>query len=108
MLSALDEFVSGSCSLSIYIYRLLLGHPAENVIYKCLLPRNLTAPNLPPLNESQEYAVKNALQRYICLIQVSLSINERKNLIHCFVRGRDVFIVETLKLLVLCPSTKVN
>ena len=56
--------------MSSYIYHRLLGHEAEDVMFRTHLSlRHFTAPNLPDLNKSQVYAVRHALQRPLSLIQ---------------------------------------
>ena len=46
-----------------------MGNNVEDVLFKCHLPRQFSAPNLPELNKSQVYAVRHALQRPLSLIQ---------------------------------------
>lgn len=69
--AALRNFATNQDAVAPLIYRLLLGHPqVEEVLLKrCKLPKQLSAPNLPTLNNSQQYALKHALQRPLSLIQ---------------------------------------
>lgn len=69
MQAALRKFAMEESSVSGYIYHKLLGHEIEDVIMRCGLPKQFSAPNLPDLNRSQVYAVKHALQRPLSLIQ---------------------------------------
>ncbi|XP_026750025.2 regulator of nonsense transcripts 1 [Galleria mellonella] len=66
---ALRKFAVDDSSVSGYIYRRLLGHEVEEVLFRVHLPKHFSAPNLPDLNRSQVYAVKHALQRPLSLIQ---------------------------------------
>ena len=62
---ALDE-----TSVSGYIYHLLLGHDVEpKPLTNVVLPKKMSAPNLPPLNHSQEAAARSVLTRPLSLIQ---------------------------------------
>jgi len=69
MQAALKRFAVDDQSVSTYIYHRLLGNDVEDVVFRCHLPRQFTAPNLPELNKSQVYAVRHALQRPLSLIQ---------------------------------------
>jgi len=69
MQAALRKFAVDENSVSGYIYHKLLGHEIEDVIMRCTLPKQFSAPHLPELNRSQLYAVKHAVQRPLSLIQ---------------------------------------
>jgi regulator of nonsense transcripts 1 len=69
MQGALRKFAMDESSVSGYIYHKLLGHEIEDVVMRCSLPKQFSAPNLPELNRSQVYAVKHAVQRPLSLIQ---------------------------------------
>ncbi|XP_076041581.1 upf1 RNA helicase isoform X2 [Oratosquilla oratoria] len=71
MQAALKKFAVDDSSVSPYIYHRLLGHvETDDVIFRYIhLPKQLSAPNLPLLNNSQQYALKHALQRPLSLIQ---------------------------------------
>lgn len=69
MQNALKKFAVEDQSVSSYIYHRLLGHELEEVLFRCQLPKQFSAPNLPELNRSQVFAIKSALQRPLSLIQ---------------------------------------
>ncbi|XP_018024083.1 regulator of nonsense transcripts 1-like isoform X2 [Hyalella azteca] len=71
MKQALRKFSLDNTAVSAYIYHRLLGHlETEEVLLKhCKMPKTLSAPNLPTLNNSQQFALKHALQRPLSLIQ---------------------------------------
>jgi regulator of nonsense transcripts 1 len=72
MQNALKVFAIDDTSVTGYIYHKLLGHPVEEqLIANPKLPDkdDVTAPGLPPLNESQVQAVAAVLQRPMSLIQ---------------------------------------
>ncbi|XP_054159255.1 regulator of nonsense transcripts 1-like isoform X2 [Oppia nitens] len=69
MQGALRKFAMDELSVSGYIYHKLLGHEIEDVVMRCSLPKQFSAPNLPELNRSQVYAVKHSVQRPLSLIQ---------------------------------------
>ncbi|XP_028967713.1 regulator of nonsense transcripts 1 [Galendromus occidentalis] len=69
MQAALRKFAVDEASVSAYIYHRLLGHDVEDIVLRCQLPKQFSAPNLPELNRSQVYAVRHALQRPLSLIQ---------------------------------------
>lgn len=71
MQAALRKFAVDDSSVSPYIYHRLLGHvEVDELIFRHIhLPKQLSAPNLPTLNNSQQYALKHALQRPLSLIQ---------------------------------------
>ncbi|CAG0894471.1 unnamed protein product [Darwinula stevensoni] len=69
MQAALRKFAVDDSSVSGYIYHKLLGHEVEDVVFRSHLPKHFSAPNLPDLNRSQVYAVKQSLQRPLSLIQ---------------------------------------
>lgn len=50
---ALRKFAVDESSVSGYIYRRLLGHEVEEVLFRVHLPKHFSAPNLPDLNRSQ-------------------------------------------------------
>lgn len=50
---ALRKFAVDDSSVSGYIYRRLLGHEVEEVLFRVHLPKHFSAPNLPDLNRSQ-------------------------------------------------------
>jgi regulator of nonsense transcripts 1 len=70
MQSALRSFAMESHSVSGYLYHRLLGN--DNVkqpkVY-AQVPRQLKAPGLPPLNPSQEDALRDVLRKPLSLIQ---------------------------------------
>ena len=56
-----------------YLFHLILGHDVEpQTIRDTSLPADLSAPNIPMLNQSQIAAVKSVLQKPLSLIQVIL------------------------------------
>lgn len=57
---ALRKFAVDDSSVSGYIYRRLLGHEVEEVLFRVHLPKHFSAPNLPDLNRSQV----NTSQKY--------------------------------------------
>ena len=67
--AAMKAFALDETSVSGYIYHLLLGHDVEPKPLAVTLPKKLSAPNLPPLNHSQESAARAVLQRPLSLIQ---------------------------------------
>ena len=69
MQNALKTFAVDDTSVSGYLYHRLLGHNVEQQVLKTQIPSNLSAPNLPPLNESQISAVKRVLEQPLSLIQ---------------------------------------
>jgi len=69
MQSAMRTFAVDDTSVSGYVYHRLLGHEIEPQTIRVNLPQSFTAPNLPPLNHSQVYAVRKALQTPLQLIQ---------------------------------------
>lgn len=70
MQSALRKFAMDETSVNSFIYHKLLGHDMED---KNTRSSNTTklylAPNLPELNKSQMFAVKQSVQRSLTLIQ---------------------------------------
>lgn len=52
-----------------YFMQIILGKPGEPPLIRVKLPRDLSAPNLPPLNHYQVEAVKKALQSPFIMIQ---------------------------------------
>ena len=70
MQNALKIFAVDENCVSNYIYRKLLGQDVEPQPMKStILPKRVSAPNLPDLNHSQASAVKSALQKQLSLIQ---------------------------------------
>lgn len=53
MQQALRKFALDDSSVSGYIYRRLLGHEVDEVLFRVHLPKHFSAPNLPDLNRSQ-------------------------------------------------------
>lgn len=54
---ALRKFAVDDSSVSGYIYRRLLGHEVEEVLFRVHLPKHFSAPNLPDLNRSQVWII---------------------------------------------------
>lgn len=50
MQAALRKFAVDEASVSTYIYHRLLGHDVEDIVLRCQLPKQFSAPNLPELN----------------------------------------------------------
>lgn len=76
MRKALHEFATNNSCVSSYIYHKLLGHqtPAEPVYFESdphadFKLAKYSADNLPELNRSQAFAVKQTLERTLSLIQ---------------------------------------
>lgn len=46
-----------------------MGHDVNDIKFKINLPKRLETPGLPPLNHSQEEAVRNSLLHPLSLIQ---------------------------------------
>jgi hypothetical protein len=69
MQKALKTFAVDPDCVSSYIYHRLLGHDVESETIRSILPKRITAPNLPELNHSQVNAVKSVLQKPLSLIQ---------------------------------------
>lgn len=68
--AAMKAFALDETSVSGYIYHLLLGHDVEpKPLTNVVLPKKMSAPNLPPLNHSQEAAARSVLTRPLSLIQ---------------------------------------
>jgi regulator of nonsense transcripts 1 len=68
---ALKTFATDETSVSSVIYHLLLGKHLETYLsaqLKVKLPTSFAVPNLPPLNHSQQYAVKKALAMPLSII----------------------------------------
>jgi len=53
MLHAMKRFAEDERAVSSFIYHRLLGHEAEDHIFKCNFPKNFSGKNLPELNRSQ-------------------------------------------------------
>jgi regulator of nonsense transcripts 1 len=69
MQRALKTFAVDEYSVTGYLYHLLLGHDVEPQSISVKMPREMHARGLPPLNPSQEAAVKAALTNPLTLIQ---------------------------------------
>ncbi len=69
MQNALKTFAVDDTSVSGYLYHRILGHNVEQQVLKTSVPSELSAPNLPPLNNSQVTAVKKVLEQPLSLIQ---------------------------------------
>ncbi|CAI4225896.1 unnamed protein product [Auanema sp. JU1783] len=69
MQSALHKLATDQHSVSSYIYRKLLGHDVDEILFRVTQPKRLSAPGLPELNHSQMNAVKTVLTRPLSLIQ---------------------------------------
>eukprot|EP00227_Mantoniella_beaufortii_P010412 CAMPEP_0197594112 /NCGR_PEP_ID=MMETSP1326-20131121/19759_1 /TAXON_ID=1155430 /ORGANISM="Genus nov. species nov., Strain RCC2288" /LENGTH=1013 /DNA_ID=CAMNT_0043160221 /DNA_START=77 /DNA_END=3114 /DNA_ORIENTATION=+ len=69
MQAAMKAFALDETSVSGYLYHLLLGHEVEPQVLKAIIPKKMSAPNLPELNHSQIQAVRAVLQRPLSLIQ---------------------------------------
>ena len=69
MQNALKTLAVDETCMSNYIYRKLLGQEVDLQPIKSLVPKRVSAPNLPELNHSQVGAVKSALQKQLSLIQ---------------------------------------
>ncbi|XP_065222847.1 regulator of nonsense transcripts 1-like [Planococcus citri] len=68
MQQALRKFADDDTSSSASIYYGLLGHDVDDVLFRSHDSEDYSAPNLPELNPSQKYAVKQAIQRHLSLI----------------------------------------
>jgi regulator of nonsense transcripts 1 len=70
MQNALKTFAIDDSSVSGYIYHSLLGHAVEEAtLDNVTMPKDLDAPGLPQLNDSQKNVLENVLQRPFSLIQ---------------------------------------
>ncbi|KNC52601.1 DNA-binding protein SMUBP-2 [Thecamonas trahens ATCC 50062] len=69
MKTALSAFATDEASVAGVIYHRLLGHDVKTMALAAVLPDDLSAPGLPPLNESQVAAVRSALTAPLSLIQ---------------------------------------
>ena len=72
MQDAMKTFALDSTSISDYLYNKILGLEIINendVKFNINLPNDLSIPNMPSLNDSQLFAVKNAIQSPFTLIQ---------------------------------------
>lgn len=69
MQRAMKKFLIDEYSVTGYLFHKLLGHEIEAQEIRASLPRDLSAPNLPPLNPSQQRAVQDVLQKPLSLIQ---------------------------------------
>jgi regulator of nonsense transcripts 1 len=73
---AMKTFAIDEQSVSGFIYHRLMGHENTNNnstgfegMIRTILPKRVSAPNLPDLNHSQIFAVKSVLQKPLSLIQ---------------------------------------
>ncbi|KAL7005337.1 ATP-dependent RNA helicase [Cystobasidiomycetes sp. EMM_F5] len=67
---AMKTFAVDEQSVSGYIYHKFMGHDAAPPqVLRTVMPKRMSAPNLPDLNHSQMYAVKSVLQKPLSLIQ---------------------------------------
>ncbi|XP_065216134.1 regulator of nonsense transcripts 1-like isoform X2 [Planococcus citri] len=69
MQQAMKKFAIDDASVSPYIFYRLLGHDIDDVVFRSHTSKHYSAPNLPELNSSQKYAVKQAIQRPLSLIK---------------------------------------
>lgn len=70
MRTAMKTMATEETSLSACLYHSLLGHPIhEPTVFRVRTPKELQAPNLAPLNHSQQQAVTSVLRRPLSLIQ---------------------------------------
>ncbi|KAM0792340.1 ATP-dependent helicase NAM7 [Microbotryomycetes sp. NB124-2] len=70
MQQAMKTFAIDEQSVSGYIYHKLMGHEAAPPqVLRTALPKRMSAPNMPDLNNSQITAVKSVLQKPLSLIQ---------------------------------------
>jgi regulator of nonsense transcripts 1 len=66
---AMKTFAVNEQSVSGFLYHKLLGHNPQPQALKTQMPKKMSAPNLPELNMSQVFAVRNVLQKPLSLIQ---------------------------------------
>ena len=70
MKAALQQFAVDDTSVSGYLFHRILGHEVHPQVVKTgIIPDDLSAPNLPQLNESQKIAVRSVLEAPLSLIQ---------------------------------------
>jgi regulator of nonsense transcripts 1 len=69
MQNALQTLAVDETAVDKYIFERLMGHHADPVPLKTVIPKRVTAPNLPELNHSQVTAIKSVLQKPLSLIQ---------------------------------------
>ncbi|KAI6193499.1 Regulator of nonsense transcripts 1 [Aphelenchoides besseyi] len=69
MHDALLRLANRKSCVSQYIYHKLMGHDVNDIRFQLNLPKKLETPGLPPLNHSQEEAVRHALLQPLSLIQ---------------------------------------
>lgn len=69
MQNAMKMFAVSVSAVSIYLYHKLLGREIEDQATKVPLPKQLSVPNLPKLNQSQMNAIRTVLQKPLGLIQ---------------------------------------
>ncbi|CAD5209734.1 unnamed protein product [Bursaphelenchus xylophilus] len=69
MKDALMRLANRKSCVSQFIYHKLMGHDVNDIKFQINLPRRLETPGLPPLNHSQEEAVRTALVQPLTLIQ---------------------------------------
>ena len=68
--SAVETFANDENSVSTKINNLLLRYKVTETQAEFSIPNLIVVPGLPILNDSQVFAVKNALRRDLTLIQV--------------------------------------
>lgn len=70
MYAAMRQFARDDTSVSGYLYHRILGRDVHPQVLKTTnMPENLSAPNLPALNDSQKVAVRAVLESPLSLIQ---------------------------------------
>lgn len=69
MQSALRKFAMDETSVNSFIYHKLLGHEVDDKMNRANVNKLYQPPNLPDLNKSQLFAVKQSVQRSLTLIQ---------------------------------------
>ena len=70
MYVAMRQFARDDTSVSGYLYHRILGRDVHPQVVKTAnMPDKLSAPNLPPLNDSQKVAVRSVLESPLSLIQ---------------------------------------
>ena len=69
MQAALRKFAMDETSVNSFIYHKLLGHEVEDKMNRGNVSKLHLPPNLPELNKSQMFAVKQSIQRSLTLIQ---------------------------------------
>lgn len=69
MQEALKKFAVNKKSTSGYLYYSILGHEIPSTGFDSRLPASFSIPGFPCLNQSQETAIRSALQKPLSLIQ---------------------------------------